>query len=55
MILVEFLIVYSGRASELYPSQLDNLIHIAIESFKIERVNLEVFHKLCLVLHHSIK
>ena len=44
IIFVEFLTVYSGRASEIQTSKLDYLYRIAIESFKAEKVNIKIFH-----------
>ena len=53
--MVEYLNVYAGRASELYPSQLEGLYRITVESFKIEKVSFEVFHKMSIILLHCVK
>lgn len=53
--LVEYLNVYAGRASELYPLQLENLYQITVETFKIEKVSPELFHKMSILFLHCVK
>jgi hypothetical protein len=55
IILVEFLCVYAGRASELYRSQLDSVLMIAVESFKQDKVSIDLFHKLSVIMLHCLK